>query len=342
MQDTSHVLKGGTALALLYGLDRHSVDLDFDGAGAESESIETYVCGGFEDAQVEMISFRRDYDTWKGQRYKAHYLNPEDHQDCLLKVELSFRTPPRSGDVHIVAGIRTYSLRALFDQKLRAANNRTKARDLFDLGFLAETYGDEFSTEQILRADDFSRDYERVADWYRLAFHEDRYLKDLTTADDRALVLRIAVVEQLGRRGHSVQEQAVRGDSALPDMLASHRNWLESDGQKGSRADLSDRSFAGSVLCNVNFERAYLRRVNLSGADLRNANLRDTDLRDANMESTDLRGTDLSGADLTGASLDKCTLGPSTKGFVEAITDVVRPDRSRYIHHHPVSRQGEP
>lgn len=32
MQDTSYVLKGGTALALLYGLDRHSDDLDFDGA----------------------------------------------------------------------------------------------------------------------------------------------------------------------------------------------------------------------------------------------------------------------------------------------------------------------
>ena len=30
MQDTPLVLKGGTALALLYGLDRHSVDLDFD------------------------------------------------------------------------------------------------------------------------------------------------------------------------------------------------------------------------------------------------------------------------------------------------------------------------
>ena len=33
MQTTPYVLKGGKALALVYCLDRHSVDLDFDERG---------------------------------------------------------------------------------------------------------------------------------------------------------------------------------------------------------------------------------------------------------------------------------------------------------------------
>ena len=46
MQKTPYVLRGGTALALLYGLDRHSVDLDFDGGGATRVSVESCVEDG--------------------------------------------------------------------------------------------------------------------------------------------------------------------------------------------------------------------------------------------------------------------------------------------------------
>ena len=41
---------------------------------------------------------------------------------------------------------------------MKAAEDRIKSRDLYGLGFLAETYGDSFSTEQILRAEEYSRD----------------------------------------------------------------------------------------------------------------------------------------------------------------------------------------
>lgn len=342
MHHTPFVLKGGTALALLYGLDRHSVDLDFDCGSAKRLSIENHVRDGLRKANVPMSAFKRGRPMWKGRRFRVHYINPDNSKQRLLTVELSFRTQPRADDVEIVDGIRTYKVPTLFDQKLNAADDRTKARDLYDLGFLAQSCGDSFSTEQISRADEFSRDWEGLAGRYRRAFQADELLKDVTTADDRALLFRIAIIEQVHRRGLAVAEQPVPGARSLADELALHNIWLESDGQAGFRADLSDRGFAGSVLCGVNFERADLRRADFSGADLRNANLRNSDLTEAVFDKTDLRGADFSGADLTDVSFRSSTLGPTTKGFAEALLRVARPDRSLYIPYRRAPAQAEP
>ena len=62
MQTTPYVLKGGTALALLYGLNRHSVDLDFDERG-KRVSIKNHVRDGFRDEGVPMSAFIHDYST---------------------------------------------------------------------------------------------------------------------------------------------------------------------------------------------------------------------------------------------------------------------------------------
>ena len=128
MRNTPYVLKGGTALALLYGLDRHSVDLDFD--GGRRVSIKRHTQDGLRDANVSMAAFIADYDTWKGQRFKVHCVDPQDGKDYLMKVEVSFRQELTVGDIAIVDGIRTYKTPALFDQKMKAAVDRTKARDL--------------------------------------------------------------------------------------------------------------------------------------------------------------------------------------------------------------------
>lgn len=170
MQNTPFVLKGGTALALLYGLDRHSVDLDFDVGSAKRVSIKRHVRAGMQDANVPMSAFKRGRPMWRGRRYRVHYVNPDSGKNRVLTVELSSRKRPRPEHVVVVDGIRTYRITALFDQKMNAADDRTKGRDLFDLGFLAETYGDRLSNEQILRAGEFSRDYDGLADRYRQAF----------------------------------------------------------------------------------------------------------------------------------------------------------------------------
>lgn len=341
MQDTPFVLKGGTALALLYGLDRHSVDLDFDVGKAKRVSIERHVRAGMQDADVPMSAFKRGRLMWRGRRYRGHYLNPDSGENQVLTVELSSRKRPRLEDVVVVDGIRTYRISALFDQKMNAADDRTKGRDLFDLGFLAETYGDRLSNEQILRADEFSRDYDGLADRYRQAFLDDELLRDVTTADDRALAFRIAVLEQMHRRGQMIVEQALPRARSLADDLALHRIWLESDGQQGCRADLSDRLFVGSVLCGVNFERANLRRAAFTGADLRNANLRSADLSGAVFDRTDLQGADFSGAALKDLSLRSSTLGPTTKGLAEALARVAKPDHLPYMPQQQTSHQAE-
>ena len=279
---------------------------------------------------------------WRGRRFHVHYINRANNADRLLKVELSFRTVPNENDIEIVDGIRTYKIPALFDQKMNAADDRTKARDLYDLGFLADSYGDRLSTEQILRADRFTRLYKSLAGRYRRAFQADALLREVTTADDRALAFRIAIIEQMHHRGQMIIEQSVAGARSLADELALHKIWLKSDGQQGSRADLSDGKFVGAALCSMNFERADLRRADFSNADLRNANFRNADLSEAVFASADLRGADFSGADLTDISMRNCNAGPSTKGFAEALMKVAKPARSSYVRYDPLPRRAGP
>ncbi len=317
MQSTPYVLKEGTALALLYGLDRHSEDLDFDDGG-NRYSIRNQVRDGLRDGGASMSDFIHDHETWKGQRFKVHYIDPDTGADRLLIIALSSRSDPNPDDIVVVDGIRTYRLPALFNQKMDAADDRVKARDLFDIGFLVAKHGDRLSSDQIEQADSFSRDYEDLADQYRQAFEEDALLRGVTTADDRALALRIAVIEQLHRRGKTVIEQSVPGAQPLADVLARHNIWLESDGRDGCRANLADGDFSGAVLCNLNFEKADLRGADFQGADLRNANLRSADLRGALFDRTDLRGADARGANLTSSSFRRGILGPTTKGFLRA------------------------
>ena len=216
---------------------------------------------------------------------------------------------------------------------MNAAADWTKAGDLFDLAFLAATHEDRFSTDQVLRADNFSRDYEGLAGRFQQAFEEDALLRHMTTAADRALTFTIAIIEQLHRRGQSVVEQAIPSALSLADVLAHHKIWLESNGQEGGRANLTGTKFTKAVLCGVNLEGADLRRADFTGADLRNANLRNTDLREAVFANSDIRGADFRGADLTGFRFRKSMLGSTTKGFAEALMKVGKPDRKPYVVH---------
>ena len=74
----------------------------------------------------------------------------------------------------------------------------------------------------------------------------------------------------------------------LKQILDDHREWRESAGERGKRANLSD--------------------ANLSGAYLRGANLSDANLSDAYLRGADLRGAYLSGANLSDAYLSDANL----------------------------------
>jgi uncharacterized protein YjbI with pentapeptide repeats len=89
----------------------------------------------------------------------------------------------------------------------------------------------------------------------------------------------------------------------LAELLDQHKQWVESGGETGVKADLCGVNLAKADLTGVNLQGAHLHRVNLGGADLSMANLRGASLVRANLESTNLLGTELRGANLMGANL---------------------------------------
>ncbi len=87
------------------------------------------------------------------------------------------------------------------------------------------------------------------------------------------------------------------------EILDRHREWVESGGESGARADLSGADFAHADLTGANLQGAFLHKVNLRGADLSMANLQGASLVQADLQETNLLGTELRGANLMGATL---------------------------------------
>ncbi len=93
-------------------------------------------------------------------------------------------------------------------------------------------------------------------------------------------------------------------DWALDDKLASHREWVESHGRAGQRADLAGAELEAVDLISVNLRLADLHDANLRAADMLLADLRDACLVRADLEESCLVGANLEGANLEGATLE--------------------------------------
>lgn len=172
LHDLPMVLKGGTALLLCYGLDRFSEDLDFDAPKKFS------LVGRVERVlarHAQTFSIKTVKDTETVQRLKIHYR--KGAVDRLLKIETSFRQAPNPESVINISGIKTYAISALIDQKLAALVGRTKARDLYDVAFLARTFRAEFSADASTRLTDILRDLDALEGRFRLAFEDDSILR---------------------------------------------------------------------------------------------------------------------------------------------------------------------
>src|SRR3989454_3029699 len=88
----------------------------------------------------------------------------------------------------------------------------------------------------------------------------------------------------------------------LAEILDQHKQWVESGGESGAKADLSAVNLAKADLTGVNLQGAHLHRTNLVGADLSMANLRGASLVRADLRNANLLGTELRGANLMGAN----------------------------------------
>ncbi len=85
--------------------------------------------------------------------------------------------------------------------------------------------------------------------------------------------------EVLGERPGDAELSA--GDNSLQislidlaEILDQHKQWVESGGETGAKADLCGVNLARADLTGVNLQGAHLHRSNLAGADLSMANLR--------------------------------------------------------------------
>lgn len=136
-----YVLKGGTALSLLHGLDRFSEDIDLDALSCDIEHSHL-------EAAVEAVceregwTFRLSKDTQTTQRFFMNYGSPA----TPLKIEASYRNARVREDLYEKReGICAYTLDALAGMKASAYLARDKVRDLYDVAWLASERLDDLA-----------------------------------------------------------------------------------------------------------------------------------------------------------------------------------------------------
>jgi uncharacterized protein YjbI with pentapeptide repeats len=96
-------------------------------------------------------------------------------------------------------------------------------------------------------------------------------------------------------------------EQELFSLLAQHKEWVESEGARGARLELSELNFEGKDLAGVNLRDAVLHHANFRRAELLLA-----DMRGAHLVQSDFRESNLLGADFTGANLQGARFGASS------------------------------
>ena len=206
VQDLGLVLKGGTAFAFAWGVNRHSTDLDFD--TNRRVELRDRIESAARALAVKLGPVERK-DRPMRQRFRAPYPRRPGRKERFFKVNVRYKDPPRAGDIEVVDGFRTYKVPVLFDQKLAATASRIQPRDLFDLAFAMERYGSSLRDDQIRRADAFTRDLDRPEDRYMKEFEEDEILRRVADVEDTVLRFRYATTDQKALRWGQVQEQRI-------------------------------------------------------------------------------------------------------------------------------------
>lgn len=263
VRDLDMVLKGGTALAFTRGLNRHSTDLDFD--SERPVELRDRIDSAARALGVNLGQIERK-DRPKRQRFRAPYPRLAGDKDRFFKVNVRHADPLRTGDIEVIGGVRSYKVPVLFDQKLAATASRIEARDLFDLAFVMEEYGDSLRDDQIRRADAFTADSGRLERRYKEVFERDDVLKDLATIEKTLVRFRYATTGQRDLRWPQVQEQGLPIPREVLNRVYAIRSRLRmASGTEADRRNTSqgvDHELPGS-LQNVDRERARTRDADL-------------------------------------------------------------------------------
>ncbi|MGN2371468.1 pentapeptide repeat-containing protein [Clostridium cagae] len=84
----------------------------------------------------------------------------------------------------------------------------------------------------------------------------------------------------------------------IKSLLRQHEEWLNSNGQRGKKLDLSNKDLQG-----MKFLNADLRNANFKNADLRDCVIY-ADLRNANLEGIKIENTKFTGSNLSNATIE--------------------------------------
>ena len=199
------VLRGGSAVAFAYGGNRHYTDLDLDGKAAVE--LRPQIRAAAKAAGVKVLYVKRRDRPFR-QQFRARYRSRPNSSPETLKVDYHYHSLPRSRDTCLVAGVLTYRVEVLFDQKLAVAEDRVDARDLFDLAFLMEAYGDQLTDNQVRNSHAFLSDSDTIEKKYANHFVRDEIVAEITTAKRTVANFREATARQRQLRWpHQMQQR---------------------------------------------------------------------------------------------------------------------------------------
>ncbi|WP_163499529.1 nucleotidyl transferase AbiEii/AbiGii toxin family protein [Helicobacter suis] len=196
LADTPMILKGGTALYLGYGLNRFSEDLDFD-CHKKMNLISRLKSAIPDGIILDGIYTKKDTDT--AGRYVMSYHTQDIQETKQLIVEVSYRNAPPESEVNLIDGMRIASIKCLIDNKLRATfdgeHTRVKARDLFDLHFLAKNYTEHFTPDFARRLMEFSKNPDELVSLYENNAKNDSILNKIMDTEIIVLELNAMAID---------------------------------------------------------------------------------------------------------------------------------------------------
>ncbi|GAA7835319.1 hypothetical protein HpCOL20_15160 [Helicobacter pylori] len=208
LADTPMVLKGGTALYLGYGLNRFSEDLDFD-CHKKINLLSKVKSAIPSDIILNDIHIKKDTDSVG--RYMVRYATKDNKEEQTLKLEVSYRDAPKESEVNVIEGMKIAKVERIIDNKLCACFDgeytRTKARDLFDLHFLAKYYEEHFNLDLAKRLKEFSKDPDKLVSDYLEDKNDDILLNKIMDLEETALELSIMahlIHKKLEKQSHSL------------------------------------------------------------------------------------------------------------------------------------------
>ena len=146
LSDKPLLLKGGTALMLAYKLDRYSEDIDYD------SNTRINLAGELDDIMRETrmtykIVTRKHTPTTS--RVFIKYTT-ERIQETNLCVEIKNNIKIPVSDINQSHSFQVYCINRICREKIRTTSERTKPRDLYDLGFIASNFKAELDDKNLL------------------------------------------------------------------------------------------------------------------------------------------------------------------------------------------------